>query len=411
MDGPFTSRPFLRFQVAGIPVAVQPLFVVVPLVMAAGSGSGARAAIWAAVAMLSVLWHELGHAFVQRWFGYSPRIELHAMGGLAYWPPGADPTALQALLVTLAGPGAGLLLGAGVWLATRRAEALPYLAQVAVQDVLWVNVGWSLFNLLPVLPLDGGHLLDHGARLFTGVRQPRWVGYVTVAVAGGLGVLALAHGEPFGAMLAAMAVVAGVGRIRGEGRARLPSRSRPAGKAAPESLGQLEASAARAEARLAARCGDGRRAFAALLRPARRGLLDWGDLSVLVEAAIEAGRGDDLVALCRARLGASPRAHDADPLARLAAHDLADAGHVAEALAVSQLAFERVGGAQHAFVAACQLARLGREDDALAWLERALGAGLHAGGEVLTEAALAPLRRRDEFWALVGRPADAPRRR
>jgi len=26
--------------------------------------------------------------------------------------------------------------------------------------MLWVNVGWAIMNLLPILPLDGGHIMQ-----------------------------------------------------------------------------------------------------------------------------------------------------------------------------------------------------------------------------------------------------------
>jgi Zn-dependent protease len=29
-----------------------------------------------------------------------------------------------------------------------------------VEQMLWVNIGWAIFNLLPILPLDGGHIFD-----------------------------------------------------------------------------------------------------------------------------------------------------------------------------------------------------------------------------------------------------------
>ena len=36
---------------------------------------------------------------------------------------------------------------------------LPPLGHMAVSSLLWVNFGWGVFNLLPVLPFDGGHVL------------------------------------------------------------------------------------------------------------------------------------------------------------------------------------------------------------------------------------------------------------
>jgi len=75
--------------------------------------------------------------------------------------------------VSLAGPAAGLLLGGAVLLAARAmppftvdeiqqlagAPTSPKaLALVAIQFSTWVNIYWSIFNLLPILPLDGGNV-------------------------------------------------------------------------------------------------------------------------------------------------------------------------------------------------------------------------------------------------------------
>ncbi len=41
------------------------------------------------------------------------------------------------------------------------------LLTVAYRDLLWVNIGWGIFNLFPILPLDGGHVLLTLERWFT----------------------------------------------------------------------------------------------------------------------------------------------------------------------------------------------------------------------------------------------------
>ncbi len=33
-----------------------------------------------------------------------------------------------------------------------------FLARSAIQAWLWVNLGWAVFNLMPIWPLDGGHV-------------------------------------------------------------------------------------------------------------------------------------------------------------------------------------------------------------------------------------------------------------
>ena len=50
----------------------------------------------------------------------------------------------------------------------------PYERYVIVHDVMWVNVGWSIVNLLPILPLDGGNI---AASLF-GRRTARFMSMV-----------------------------------------------------------------------------------------------------------------------------------------------------------------------------------------------------------------------------------------
>jgi len=64
------------------------------------------------------------------------------------------------LIISLAGPAAGFLFG-GVLLLFGQIfdfEQSPVLS-VAYRDLLWVNIGWGIFNLLPMLPLDGGQIL------------------------------------------------------------------------------------------------------------------------------------------------------------------------------------------------------------------------------------------------------------
>jgi Zn-dependent protease len=54
---------------------------------------------------------------------------------------------------------AGFLVGGIVW-AVRPLlplDALPM--RVLVGDLLWVNIGWGALNLIPMYPLDGGHVL------------------------------------------------------------------------------------------------------------------------------------------------------------------------------------------------------------------------------------------------------------
>lgn len=378
----------VRFRILGIPVDVQPWFLVVTGVSALQLRSPALVLIWMAIVTASVLWHELGHALTMRRFGYAPRIELHAMGGLARWPPGANPSARQALIVTVAGPFAGLLLGAIVWFLARGAAPLPYLARIAIDWIVWVNVAWSLFNLLPLLPLDGGNLLDHLSEHISGTVRPRWVGWASTVTGGAVVLFGIFSGQTYVALLGAIGAANGIARIRPRG----------AGQGSSEGIEAVRARAQRAASR-----GNLKRAVAELMPEARVGALPERDLAELVGWLVELGRYDELVALCRDRLGAFARRADVEPLGRFAAEALTDAEAYEHALEVAQAAFSQLNIPYHAYDAACHLARLGRVDEAMQWLRRAIDAGLDCGAMLQTEPALAPLRTRADFVELIER--------
>lgn len=378
----------VRFRMAGVPVDVQAGFLVVAGVSAFQLRSPPRVLIWMAVVTTSVLWHELGHALTMRRFGYAPRVELHAMGGLAHWPPGANPSARQALIVTAAGPLAGLLLGAIVWSLSRGAGSLPYLARIAFGWVVWVNVAWSLFNLLPLLPLDGGSLLDHLSEHISGTARPRWVGWASTVTGGAVVLFGVFSGQSYVALLGAIGATNGIARIRRHG---------------PRCAARDSIEAARARAERAASRGDLRRAVAELMPEARVGALAEPDLATLVGWLVELGMHVELVALCRDRLAAFARRADVEPLARLAAEALVGAEAYEQALEVAQAAFRQLNIPYHAYDAACHLARLERPDEAMQWLRRALDAGLDCGPMLETEPALELLRTRADFIELIHR--------
>jgi Zn-dependent protease len=385
----------VRFRIAGIPVDVQVWFLVVTGVSALQLRSPPLVLIWMAIVTTSVLWHEFGHALTMRRFGYPPRIELYAMGGLAHWPPGANPSARQALLVDAAGPFAGLVLGAIVWSVARGAGPLPYLARVAVDWIVWVNIAWSLFNLLPLLPLDGGNLLDHVSEHLSGIARPRWVGWASTVTGGAVVLFGVFTGQSYVALLGALGAAKGIERLRARG---------------PCGAGSDGIEAVRARAQRAASRGNLKRAVAELMPEARVGALPERDLAILVGWLIELGRRDELLALCRDRLAAFARRADVEPLARLAAEALVDAEAYEHALEVAQAAFRQLNIPYHAYDAACHLARLERPEEAMQWLRRAIDAGLDCGAMLETEPALEPLRGRAEFIELVQRTVVAKAR-
>jgi len=149
-------------KILGIPTKVDPSFFLLSFVLAANRGGNVPLLIeWLLVVFISVLLHELGHALVGRKFGLSPSIKLYSMGGLTSWDAGVSLPPWKHLLISLAGPAAGFLFG-GILLVAGPAilsSNPPELLAVAYSDLLFANIAWGIFNLLPMLPMDGGHVL------------------------------------------------------------------------------------------------------------------------------------------------------------------------------------------------------------------------------------------------------------
>ncbi len=142
-----------------IPVTIYPTFwLFAGLIGYFNSLSFIGTLIWVGIIFISVLFHEYGHALTAMLFGQSPRIELVALGGLTYHNGQKLPFWKQFFIV-LDGPIFGFILAL---IATLLLQ-IPALAQGISGSILsltrLINLFWTIVNLLPVMPLDGGQLL------------------------------------------------------------------------------------------------------------------------------------------------------------------------------------------------------------------------------------------------------------
>ncbi len=202
----------LRFRLSGIPFEVEPSFWIFSAILGSNAAHGQNwlllLAVWVACVFVSIVVHELGHAATARRFGASPRVRLYTMGGLTY--PGQGFPRGQDLLVVLGGPAAGLtlylLVRAVVYFSVTSVPAADDFlagdgpANIATANALanlsFINLTWTLFNLLPILPLDGGLIL----RNLLGFERTALARGISVVVAVGCAAYAYLHGWTYGAL-------------------------------------------------------------------------------------------------------------------------------------------------------------------------------------------------------------------
>ena len=134
---------------------------------------------------ISILVHELGHALTAKAFGKRVEIVLQAFGGYAAYSGGAPLDRTRTFLVTAAGPALQIVLGAVVYLFSQSLPSMSPQATYFVERLYAISFIWALLNLLPVLPLDGGRLLQ----TILGPSRIKLTLLISIAVAIGVGVL------------------------------------------------------------------------------------------------------------------------------------------------------------------------------------------------------------------------------
>lgn len=196
------SKGCLRFSLFGIPTEIQPfswlLLALLGLSLYSHAASPLQPAlIFVVVGMLSLLAHEFGHALTARAFTKTtPVIIIGNLGGVTY-TPARMPSRLTNFLMVLAGPMAGFALGVlaavmmglqigslGAALSIYTLEPLSLISGIQPPDSAYMALGiaiengdisrfalllysnffmicfwWTVFNLMPILPMDGGQLL------------------------------------------------------------------------------------------------------------------------------------------------------------------------------------------------------------------------------------------------------------
>ncbi len=136
---------------------------------------------------ISILVHELGHALTAKHYGKQVEIVLQAFGGYAAYSGGGRLSRLQSFLITAAGPAIQILLGVAVLILIKQVDGISERGQYFFTTLCLISFAWAILNLLPVLPMDGGRLLE----TMLGPQRIRLTLQISMCVAVLIAVLAL----------------------------------------------------------------------------------------------------------------------------------------------------------------------------------------------------------------------------
>lgn len=178
----------LRFNLGRIPVRVHWMFWVASAAIGWRGDDLDGTLVWVLAVFVSVLAHEWGHAITAERFGWQPSILLYYMGGLAFYSPFYGRTPLKQMAISAMGPIAGFLLSGlsyGVLLYCRSESIeIHFHIHLFLLWVYYVGISWGIFNLIPVLPLDGGHIMQSALEYFRFYNPHRLALQATLLIGG-----------------------------------------------------------------------------------------------------------------------------------------------------------------------------------------------------------------------------------
>jgi len=180
-----------------IPITIAPTFwIFAALIGYLQTQSLLGSIIWIAIIFISVIVHEFGHALTALLFGQHPKIDLVALGGLTSHE-GAKLTLWKQFFIVLNGPLFGFLLGILAMIISTIPPVEESNAVHLIKAFQNINFFWTVINLLPVLPLDGGQLSRIVFEAFFGIKGFRYSLYLSLIISGIIALGSFLYGEFF----------------------------------------------------------------------------------------------------------------------------------------------------------------------------------------------------------------------
>ncbi|WP_411826167.1 M50 family metallopeptidase [Luteolibacter sp. AS25] len=188
----------INFSIFNIPVRIEPIFW---LTMAFVSGrlfADSKEQIFGLLlfilaGFISILIHELGHALTAKSFGKRVHIVLQAFGGYAEYDNNKPLRPRQTFAITAAGPAIQIVLGFTAMVCLRSIPNLSPYAVDFLRSLYFISIIWAILNLLPILPLDGGRLVQ----TLLGPRRIRTTLMISVGTAAFICVFGMLSGQLF----------------------------------------------------------------------------------------------------------------------------------------------------------------------------------------------------------------------
>lgn len=152
----------MEFTFLNIPVRIQPTFWIFLLFFTNFyQDPSIESVIVGCIMIVSLLVHEYGHALTAVYFGASPTITLEAFGGNASYR-NVGISQKQQVIITINGPlFESLLIVLPYYLLESGIFASQYYVEYILYVTMHLNIVWCLLNLIPVDPLDGGHIIRY----------------------------------------------------------------------------------------------------------------------------------------------------------------------------------------------------------------------------------------------------------
>jgi Zn-dependent protease len=221
----------VMFRVIGFEVQVRRGFVVFLVLIVALYGDAFG--VWLAGSLAAfTLVHELGHAVAARRHGARAAISLDFLAGYTSFVPTRPLSLGERATISVAGPATHIALSVAVLLAM----GVNPLDRAGVNDsaasaaIWWAGPVIGMFNLIPVLPLDGGHIAQTGLERAVGARAHRLMVWFSLGATGAFAAwLLLDPNRRFFVIFVAFLVIAQVQMLgSGSERPRTADRQRSA---------------------------------------------------------------------------------------------------------------------------------------------------------------------------------------